>query len=693
MDKFFFPESMVVIGVSLTRINLGKIILLNNLQLGYGGRLYGIGKDEGKIETIPVFKSVMDLPEVPDVAVIITPARAVPDIMEECGRKGIKRIVIESGGFSEYSDEKNSLEKTVLEIAGRCGMSVIGPNCVGTANKEINMMMAFSIFKKEGTPGTVSAITQSGGIGNTLIRILNDNHIFYRKFVSVGNKLMLDETDFSEYFMKDDGTSLLLMYLEGFKRGRDFFNLAMKSEKPMVILKSNRSPSTARIAKSHTTAISSSDDVVDAAFYQSATVRVEGEDGLSMAVKAFMLPLMKGNRVGVLSRSGGHAVITADACAKYGLEMIDFPSSYISRIKTIYETRVIDHQNPLDLGEIFDYTIFTKILEETLMLDQIDGVIFNHLYQSGYESRMSRTFLDGVGELVRKYGKPVFVSLTSDAEEIMDISKNHKFPTFSTPLQAATALSISLDYFRRKTARNSRGDLPQFTIDEKHISGIRRKVLEEHRQPYTDECLDICSAAGMTPLPYVRISGESPDTGMEYPVALKLLSRDASHKTEVDGVATGIRGPGELMDSISSMKAAVSKAEGSPAIDGFMVQKMAAPGVEFFVGGRQDPVFGPVVLAGYGGIYVEVFKDREIRIAPVTVNEARDMIRRLKSYRLIEGARGREPLDESAFIDIICRISNLLYMDRSISEIDLNPVILHTRGNGASIVDCRIIFR
>ena len=218
------------------------------------------------------------------------------------------------------------------------------------------MMNAFGFFQREEGNSSVSVISQSGGIGNTFIRILNDNHIFWQKFASVGNKLDLDEADFLEYFLQDDKTGSIMCYLEGFNRGRYFFDLARKSEKPIIVLKSNRSEASSKIARSHTTALSTGDDIVDAAFRQTAIIRVEGEEDLRTAAKAFKLPIVRGNSVAVLSRSGGHAVITADACVKYGLNMIDFPAPYIESIKGIYKTRVINHQNPLDLGEIFDYT-------------------------------------------------------------------------------------------------------------------------------------------------------------------------------------------------------------------------------------------------------------------------------------------------------------------------------------------------
>ncbi len=694
MEKFFYPESLVVIGVSLKRINLGHIILSSNADLGFKGRLYGVGKETGELRGMPVYPDVKSLPETPDVAIIITRAKTVPGFMKDCGEKGIRRVVIESGGFSEYSRDNRSLEEEVLEIARHYGIRIIGPNCIGTINTENQLFMPFAVLKTPLKTGPVSIVSQSGGVGDTFMRITNENHIFFNKFIAVGNKLDIDEVDSLEYLIEDKGTGAILMYLEGFSRGRDFFDAAMKSEKPIVVQKSNRSPMSAKIAQSHTAALSASDDVVSAAFHQAAVIRVNSEDELVIAAKTLMLPAMKGNRVAVLSRSGGHAVITVDACAKYGFELIEFPEEFIEKIKSLYDTNIIAHQNPLDLGEIFDYTIFTKILEVTLELPNVDGVIFNHLYQSSYEAEMSRIFLNGVSELSKKHGKPIAMTLISDAAEILDISMNHHYPTFTTPMQSATALWGSRHYHLRKEARNNRGQLEKFNLDRKRIESIQALCVREGRIPLTDEALDICAAAGIRPVPAVRIgdAGELSGLVIAYPAAVKLLSRDASHKSDIGGVKIGLPDREAVARAINEMADAVTRSPKPPRIEGFLVQEMAPKGHEFFVGGRRDPVFGPIVMAGLGGVYIELFNDRAIRLAPVTRNEAMDMLRQLKAYRIIEGYRGGGPLDTEALADIILRVGHLLGEVREITEIDLNPVIVHERGSGVSIVDSRVFF-
>ncbi|HPC07820.1 MAG TPA: acetate--CoA ligase family protein [Smithella sp.] len=695
MEKFFYPRSMVVIGASVKRLNLGHIIVLNNRQHNYEGNIYGVGREEGDIAGAPVYDSVEKIPEVPDVAIIIAPAETVPDFMDACGKKGIKRLVIESGGFSEYSQGQNVLEKKVLEIADRYGMRFIGPNCIGTINFDIKMMMPFGFFPRTAPGGRVAMIVQSGGVGGSYLGEFGDNAIIPGKFAAIGNKLQIDEVDVLEYLLNDDKTDVVAMYLEGFKRGRAFFDLAVQSDKPLIVLKSNRSDLTAKIAQSHTTALSADDQVVDGAFRQTAVIRVDDDIDFINAVKIIRLPLMKSRRVAILSRSGGHAVMSVDACAKFGFSLVDFPPAFIENLKTIYNTRVIAHQNPLDLGEIFDYTIFTQILEEALKLPDVDGVLFNHLYIADYEGKMSRDFLSNVGKLVQQYQKPVAMTMVTDTQELVNISKNQSYPIFTTPLTAAKALNMSATYYEEKTAREARGRAVQTTLDMAAIDIIQDKCKTQKRIPLTDESLRIVEAAGIKSIAgaTVKSAKEAGDVSLHFPVAVKLLSRDASHKSDIGGVRLNIKNQRELKKAISDIKKSLKEMKPRPAMDGFLIQEMSADGVECFVGGRQDPVFGPIVIAGLGGIFLEIFRDTSIRLAPVTKSEALDMLKNLQAYPILQGARGKMKADIDAFADVICRVSNLLAAVPDIAEIDLNPVIVHEQGKGVSIVDSRIFFK
>ncbi len=694
LDIFFNPKSIVIVGVSLTKMNRGQMILLNNLRTGYKGKIYGIGGREGELNGLKIYDGIESLPEIPDVAVIVIPAESVAECMIDCGKKGIKNIVIETAGFSELSVDKRQMEDELLDIADRFGMTMIGPNCIGTINTDLKLAMPFGLFDLPPESSGLSIVSQSGGLISSFMRLLYHNNILYRKIVSIGNKLQLDETDFFEYYINDNDTDRILLYIESIMRGRKFFSLCMGADKPVIIHKSNRYPQTAKVAQSHTTALSADDAVIDAAFRQSAVIRVEGEDELVIAGKALKMPLMKGINMAIISRSGGHGVITTDACSKYGFKLVEFNEEFIKKLNSIFDFSVIKLQNPLDLGEILDYTLFSRILEEVLKLGEVDGVISFLNYQEDYEGAKARTFLDDSRRLSEKYNKPVAQAFVTSPLELMDITMSQPYPVFQSTLQAAQALAISRDYCMRKKKRDGRGRVPKLPVNKKIIESIKKRCEKDNRIPLTDEALKICSAIGLNTVKSITIS---PDESLKkhkikFPVALKLLSKDASHKSDVGGVVLNINSKDELSRAIEKMKKSLNKMKPGPAIDGFLIQQMAAPGEEFFIGGRQDPSFGPIVIAGFGGIFLEVIKDTSIRIAPVTKNEALDMLSELKMYPVIKGTRGRLQLDINAMADAICRISSLLAGAEYIKEIDLNPVMVYPDGRGLAVVDARVFF-
>ncbi|WP_408999032.1 acetate--CoA ligase family protein [Syntrophus buswellii] len=692
MRTFFYPQSMVVVGASPRKKNLGHLIILNNVRLGCKVRLYGVSSEEGEIAGIRIYREFASLPETPDVALFITPAAAIPDLLEECGKRGIRRAVIESSGFSEFSrDENDALETKILEIAERYGIRFVGPNCIGIVNYDLNLVMPFLLYKQSLPGGRVGMIAQSGGLGHIYLEGLPENSVRPGKMVSMGNKLQLDETDFLRYFLGDEATDMVVVYLEGFKRGRDFFQAALSASKPIILQKSNRNPLSASIARSHTAALSASDDVVDGSCRQAAVIRVEDEQEAIAAVKILQQPLMRGRRLAVLSRSGGHAVITADACSQYGFDLVPFPESFFERLNTLYTRRVIAPQNPLDLGEIFDYRIYARILEEALKLDCVDGALFNHVYQSHYESDMSRTFLGELDSLVRKYNKPAAVAVITDAAETMEILKS--FPVYTSPLAAIKALHISATYAERKELRDTRGEGGGFSLSPPSLQERLAALIEEKRHPLADECIDLLEAAGLNFIRSIKIKqiGDLEDGAISFPVAVKLLSSQASHKSDVGGVRLNLPDRDALGKALEAIRTSVSERAPDVSVEGFLVQEMVAEGQEFFVGGRQDPVFGPVVVAGLGGIFLEIFRDTAVRIAPVTRNEALDMLSGLQAWPILQGRRGQAPRDVEALADLICRVAALLVDAPRIAEIDLNPVFVHRAGSGISLADSRIL--
>ncbi|MBW1804686.1 MAG: CoA-binding protein, partial [Deltaproteobacteria bacterium] len=353
-SDFFYPENITVIGVSPDIGNLGKNIVMNCLQAGFQGEIIPVGLRKGVTYGQRILQSVEDIDRDVQLAVILTPARTIPDILEQCGRKGIKRAVIESSGFSELGEEGKPLEKDCLQVAGEYGIRFIGPNCIGVINLENGMALPFMQLRSDISPGPVSILTQSGGVGLSYLEFLAEENIGLNKFVSMGNKLNVNENDLLSYLIQDESTKIILVYLEGFSNGRQFIEIASKSDKPILVHKSNRFRTSSGIASSHTAALFTDDRLVNFALEQAGCVRVNTINDALEYIKSFTLPPLKGKRLAVVSRSGGHAVVAADACAYYGFHLPPFSEGFLKKFESQFRAHVIRLQNPLDLGDLFE---------------------------------------------------------------------------------------------------------------------------------------------------------------------------------------------------------------------------------------------------------------------------------------------------------------------------------------------------
>jgi acetyltransferase len=333
MKKFFYPESIAVFGVSEARSNLARIIAGNLVSFGFRGDIYPVGTSQGMVAGIKILAGLDEVATVPDLAVVLVPARYAPQTLEVCGRKGIRNVILESGGFSEFSGDRRALEDEMLSIARRYRMTVIGPNCFGIVNLEAGVVVPFIIMDPQYMKkGSASLISQSGGVFYDTCMLCSVENVGLRKLVSIGNKLMTNENDILEYILGDGGTGVVGLYLENFSDGRRFMNLAASSDKPIVVLKANRSPSSGEIAKFHTTALAGDDDVADAAMRQAGVIRVANFQEMVDCFKVFSLPVLQGRRLALISRSGGHGVLSADAARRYGFEFASLSDGFYEGI-------------------------------------------------------------------------------------------------------------------------------------------------------------------------------------------------------------------------------------------------------------------------------------------------------------------------------------------------------------------------
>jgi acyl-CoA synthetase (NDP forming) len=695
MQEIFYPNSVVVIGVSEKPDNLGRNIVGNLVEYGFNGVVYAVGPSGGVIETRRIYRSVEDIPDVVDMAIIMTPAPTVPDILEACGRKRIPRAIIETAGFREYDEGGKALEKEIDRVAQQYGIRYVGPNCIGVINMENGLCVPFPRLRKFLKQGHVSVISQSGGVGMSVLNLMANEGLGLNKFVSIGNMQNLDAEDMLEYLISDPGTDVIFMYLESMRNGRRLMDIARSTDKPILIFKSNISSLGQKIAMSHTASLTSDDKVVDAAFHQAGILRVRDATTLGNSLKILELPSMKGKNLAVISRSGGHAVIAADACELCGFNLAHFPLSFLMEIEKHFRASVIKLTNPLDLGDLFDLNVYAEIVEQTLQLEGVDGIVLLHTAISEAENITTRLLLERMMELVIKYDKPVAFYISTAAQEVVNLKQTYPFPIFTQVVETVRALEMSHAFCCGVQAAQADEVIPVLEVDRGAVSRLIEAAQAEERELLLSEALEVLEHYGIPTVRSVMAAtieeAQEAAEQMGYPVAVKIVAEQISHKSDVGGVQLNLRNGPAVFTACEDMLARIQKAYPEVKIDGVLVQPMITGGRELILGGRQDPQFGPVVLVGLGGIFVEIFEEVMVRVAPISYDVALEMVDGLRGAAILKGARGHKPSDIEALAQALLRLSQLLVDFPQIKEVDINPLRVFNQTEGCAALDARII--
>jgi len=700
MEKLFYPDHLVVFGVSPRPENLGKNIIANLLEFGYRGRIYAFGRERGEVYGVPIYDSVEDLPEGLDLAVFLLPAPLIPELLDHCGRKGIRWAVIESGGFSEFSEEGRRLEERLLGAARRWGIRFVGPNCLAIINLENGLSLPFAKLSPSAAaarPGRVSVVSQSGGVALTYANLLSVPGLGVNKVVSIGNKLDLDELDYLEYLLADPGTELIILYLEGLEEGngRRLMELARAAEKPILLHKAHRGEASGEIARSHTAALANDDLVVTAAARQAGLIRVSDFREAVNCARALSLPSVRGDRLAIIARSGGHAVIAADGAEAAGFKLYRFPEPFLKRVQGLFRAKVIRPTNPLDLGDLFDLELYAWITEQCLKMDEVDAVLLVHTYGAKTEGGQTRKLIEKVESLSSRYEKPVALVLFSEREELARLEGELDRPFFLGIEEALQALAAARDYWCRRA--RLRSTVPMAVADgpglDRKINGILAQC-DSSALPL-DKALELVEALGIPVPPWEK--AETLEEARErakrlgYPLALKVISPHVLHKTEFGGLALNITNEDQLVREYKAVLARVRERAPGAEIEGVLLQRMASDkgGEELILGGRRERAFGPVVLLGLGGIYAELLAKTSLRMAPLSEEEAEEMISELGLEPLLEGFRGRPPLDRTALVEAILMVSRLMAAQPRIAELDINPLLIQEEDLLA--IDVRIL--
>ncbi len=697
MEKIFYPESIVIIGLSSKTSNIPRLILENLLRWGYRGRIFGLNPKSEEIEVsgIRMFRKMEDLPEVPDLAVCLIPARFIPEYVEACGKFGIRRMAIPSGGFSELNEEGEKLSDLLLSIAKKYDLRFMGPNGLMVANTANGLCLPFlPLFRPP--KGKMSFISQSGGLGLLLWNLMINENIGMAKFASIGNKLNIDEVDVLEYLLKDPETDVICMYLESITNGKRLIECASNATKPIVVYKSNTTPAGQRAALSHTAAISNDEDTINAAFEDAGIIRIHHYSDFVAVAKAFRLPPMRGNRVMVMSPYGGFSVIGADLCEQAGLEFADPGQEFYEGLAKFANAGVIRFSNPLDMGDIYDPKMSAHVAYEVLHNDKVDGAIY--IGQRATAPEGENVFADSASVDVSKdtygamlsSGKPLAICLYGLAKRLQTTKRTTNYPIFNSPEEMVRALVIQKNWHAR--AELHREKAPAQAYFQKQDV---RNWLDAHGEQIGEDSLDLLHMAGI-PVPPAGVTKDEKGAielaeKIGYPVVMKVVSPDALHKTDAGGVVVGIKNKDEVGKYFLQIVQNLEAYKKGARFEGIRIQKMADEGYDMFIGGKFDKSFGPFVVFGLGGIYIEIFRDVQTCLCPADAGSVRKKIESLKSFPILKGARGMTPADIDGYVDAIVRVSQVLAEFPEIKEMDINPLRLLKDGSGVCALDGRMV--
>jgi len=695
MKALFEPGSIAVVGAAREEGKLGNIIVRNLLASGFKGDIYPVNPKTDEILGLRCYPSLHEIPGEVEMAVVVVPSRIVPSVMEDAGRKGVKAVIIITAGFKEVGREGAELERRLAEINRRYGMRTLGPNCLGVINTHHNMNATFT--RNYPLKGGVAVSSQSGAICTTILDWATRTKVGFSKFVSVGNKMDIDEAELLSYLMDDERTKVIGMYIEGVDRGTTFMERATETckRKPIIALKAGRTSTGAKAASSHTGALSGSDMVYEAAFEQAGIIRASGIDEFFDYIQLFSsMPLPERDGVAIVTNAGGLGVMAADAVADAGLSMASFSDGTIEKLKNGLPQEA-NLYNPVDVlgdatAERYEFAINTVMEDESVscvavLLAPTDTVD-----------------IEAVANIVATFAGKVDLPLVAsfvggeDIERGIRILRDAGIPNYESPDRAMKSLGAMVRY---RSLRDRKMAEEPVTIegDKERVRAILRAVVEEERLNLSEEEGKQILRAYDVPVPEEGLAS-SPDEAVKiaervgYPVVMKVVSPDIFHKTDIGGVVVGVSGPDEVRQQFDMIIRRSKDKMPKARIDGISVQQMVK-GREVIVGMVRDDQFGPVITFGLGGIFVEIMKDVSRRIAPLTEVDVNTMITSIKAYPMLSGARGRSPADLKTLKSIIYRVAQISVDFPEISELEINPVILCDEGEGGYAVDALVTIR
>lgn len=690
LDALFRPRSVAVIGASSKELHIGNRVIKNLLDFGFRGSVYPVNPKADEIRGLKAYKSIFDIPGDIDVAHMVIPNKHVPQAVEDCGKRGVKAIIINSAGFKEIGPEGEAIQNDFLERAKKYGIRVFGPNCQGTINTdpEFNAYCNFTFTFPE--PGYISIVAQSGGVGEVIHQGFSEMGVGTRIYASNGNACDVSITEVIKYLGDDEGTRVIVLYVEGLSDSKEFMEVAREvaAKKPVLAMKAGRTEEGAQAASSHTGGLARKDIATELIFEKIGILTFRDEGELCEAAAAFASqPIPKGNGVGIITNTGGPAIIATDVLVDAGLEIPPLSEKAEQTLKEkLFAAASIS--NPIDVLATGPGEHFRASMDAMMDEDQIDSL---------YISFVTPFFVDTesiakeIVEVNKQRKKPIICNLMTDKRqwtETLKILKQGGVPCYSFPSTAARALTALARY--GEVCSREIGEAKDFDdVDKAKAQGIIRKAKDAGQKSLSAaEVYDILGAYGI-PAPgwgMAKDAAEAEKIASEigYPVVVKADAESIIHKSDMGGVAVNLQDGSAVRSAVENMQKNL-KADDLK----FFVQKFLPGGKEVIIGAKSEGELGHLVMFGMGGIYVEVLEDVVFKLSPVTEVEAKEMLSSVKTAPLLKGVRGEKGVDEAALVEIIRRFSQLVSDLPVIREMDLNPVMAYE--DKALVVDARII--
>lgn len=707
LNAIFSPESVAIVGASNTPGKVGHDIFANILSGHYQGTLYPVNPKARSILSVKAYPSISEIPDSVDLAIMILPPMASLAAIEEGIKKGIKGFVIVSAGFREVGGEGLEIEERIVSVCREAGVRLVGPNCLGVINPLPTVSLNASFSARMPSPGNISFISQSGALCTAVLDFAADRDIGFSKFISIGNKADVDELDLLQFFHEDPDTAVIMLYIEELRRGAEFIRTVKEITSgarptPVLAIKSGRTKAGAIAAASHTGALAGRDAVYDAIFKQAGIIRADSIDELFDYANVFSYKqesklgkrrriLPRGNRVAIVTNAGGPGILATDMTVSSDLVLAEFQKETIDDLASHLPLTANIH-NPVDVIGDASYERYENALKAVIRDEGVDGALVILTPQSMTDALGTA---QAIVRVARGAGKPIICCFMG----IFDVSAGVKYlqengyPVYRFPENAAKAFGVIYRYAHWL----QREHLPQFSLTHDSV-GAANVIAQCLAQGKTHldglDSVEILKCYGFNVLPAHLAKSEDEAAeyaeGMTFPVVMKIASEQILHKTDVCGVALGIRNKEEARASFREITENAKKLRPDAVIDGVMVQKMAKQGEEIILGMNRTR-FGPLLMFGLGGIFVEVFQDVVFRLAPILRNEAHRMIQEIKGYKLLTGFRGRPKADIEAIEKAVVSLSSLVFNHPEIKEMDINPLIVHGEGQGTTVADCRII--